>query len=154
MLNVPPEEPATTNSLSAPSDIFARSFIKLAVSQDANYTVPPDMLTDKTSKAIADLIGQLDRNRSAETEWTRRLIDRFEALSGTVLSRKQQVANSTFGALRIMAICLAAEADALQSPKIGDEFRGIAAGISWIEGRLTGGEASAEIIVLAASWTL
>jgi energy-coupling factor transporter ATP-binding protein EcfA2 len=154
MLNVPPEEPATTNSLSAPSDIFARSFIKLAVSQDANYTVPPDMLTDKTSKAIADLIGQLDRNRSAETEWTRRLIDRFEALSGTVLSRKQQVANSTFGALRIMAICLAAEADALQSPKIGDEFRGIAAGISWIEGRLTGGEASAEIIVLASSWTL
>jgi hypothetical protein len=50
---------------------------------------------------------------------------------------------------RILALCLAAEADVREIPELGNEFRLIAAGVTWLERRHNGADQPTETIVLA-----
>lgn len=144
---------ADIHDFSEPSEMFAKGFNELTAGQLADYTVSPDFLWNISQKAAADLIQLLNRNRSTSSAWALNRVDRFEMLAKAVASRKQSAAGSTGRALRIMSLCLAAEADAFGAPGIGDDFKRIAAGITWIQRRLTGSEESTETIVLATSWT-
>ena len=120
-----------------------------AMDDSAHYLLSPDSLADDARAAIAAL-----RKRSVDSElpsalWARRATDRFEILVGPVLAREQPVEASAAPALRILALCLAAEADILESPDLRDTFSMIAATITWLERRNSGDEKPADTIVLA-----
>jgi hypothetical protein len=154
MLASAAEVSANTDSLRRSDEIFAKGFIELTTGQHASYIVPPDLLKDISQKAVIELVHRSNRNRSAASVWSLRFLGRFESLAEMILSRKQQLTAPTARALRIMSLCLAAEADAFQAPKIGDDFRKVAAGITWIERRIAGVDEPSETIVLSTSWTL
>jgi NACHT domain len=153
-LALPAEAFENNDSFRASSEMFARNFAELTIGRHADYTVPPDSLKDISGRVITAFAEKLDHNRSISFARTLKLIGRFENRMETVFSRERPITAGTASGLRIMSLCLAAQADAFQAPEIGDEFRRIAAGITWIERRLTGADESSEAIVLATSWNL
>ena len=151
MLVFPTESSAKTDSFSRPSEMFAESFIKLTAKDFNYYIVSPDSLVSTARGAAAELSELLKHQRSATSEWALRLIGRFDRLATMILSRKLKITAPTASAVRIMALCLAAQADQFETSKIGDEFRKIATGVTWMERRFTGVDESTETIVLAIS---
>ncbi len=154
MLILPDKAPENTDSLKELSDIFGKSFIDIEANRIADFSLSPDLLTTIAHRATARLAARLNQDRFATSEWTLQLIGRFEGLAKVILLREQLITPSAVCALRIMALCLAAQADAFQVLEAGDDFRVIAAGISWIERRLAGEDEPTETVILAASWTL
>lgn len=131
--------------------MLAKSFIETSRYSDCN--VRPDYLRDMSGKAVADITELLNYDRSASSTRLFRLVESFTVLAEAIFDRKRFAVGSIASALRILSLCLAAEADALMAHEVGDYFRNIAAGVTWIDRRLSGIEQSTETIVLAASWT-
>ena len=103
--------------------------------------------------AIAELRTRLTDNDLPSAEWARRVTDRLEILAGPILTRERQVAAPIATALRVLPLCLAAEADALQAADLGNKFRRIAAAITGLERRHNGDDPAVEMIVLALNST-
>ena len=133
------------------SEIFAKAFTDVAAVGTTDYSISPDLLASDTRKAINELNAQLQKDDLNSTQWAGKLSSRFERLAQGVLARTQVVAGPVASGLRVMALCLAVEADANQSHGLGEAFRQIAAEITWLEMRHTGREASIETVVLALS---
>jgi hypothetical protein len=67
------------------------------------------------------------------------------------IPRQQPLTTDTATAIRLAALCLAAEADAREANQLGDTFREIAAGVTLLERRVTGQAVPTETIMLAAT---
>jgi hypothetical protein len=127
--------------------IHAGRFADVVGLRPADYEMPPDALPDTVHSAITALDAQLSKGE--HPEWARLVASRFASLIEGVLVREQQVEASIGLSLRIMALCLAAEADAVAAQGLGHEFRRIAAGLTWLELRHSGAEPALGTIVLA-----
>ena len=128
---------------------FARQFAEIAAIGSGDYGVAPDSLADTTRSALTQLNEQLGDARRAESAWAGRVSDRFASLMEGVLVREQRVEAPIGLSLRIMALCLAVEADALGLRAVGHDFRQIAAAVTWLQLRHSGAEPAIEAIVLA-----
>ena len=51
--------------------------------------------------------------------------------------------------IRMAALCLAAEADGMERQDIGDQFRQVAAGITFLQHRMAAKRQATEVIMLA-----
>lgn len=114
-----------------------------------NYAIPPDELGDTVRSAIAGLRILLTDSNQPSTEWTRSMMALFETRSAAIIRREQQVTPPIASALRVLALCLAAEADVRSTSELGDDFRRIAVGITWLEQRHNGEDSPVETVVVA-----
>jgi hypothetical protein len=65
------------------------------------------------------------------------------------VTRQEPLTADTATAIRLAALCLAAEADAISGDTAGNTYREIAAGITLLERRATGQAPVTETIILA-----
>jgi len=68
-----------------------------------------------------------------------------------IFTRQQPLTTHTTTAIRLAALCLAAEADAREANQLGDTFREIAAGVTLLQRRATGQAIPTETIMLAVT---
>jgi hypothetical protein len=134
--------------LARTSGALARRFAEAAAIGGIDYALSADALADTAYSAIAELKARLAGDNHGG-KWALRVADRFERHAADVFSREQQLKAPAVPALRLMALCLAAEADALNLQSIGDRFRRIAGAITWLERRHSGADPATETIVLA-----
>ena len=66
-----------------------------------------------------------------------------------ILGRREHVTPDQAAEIRLMAVCLAEEADAIGRTDIGGQFRAIAAEVTWLEERRSGAIKAREVIMLA-----
>ncbi len=153
MLAIAPDDESSSAraDMTARSVIHAGRFAKAAGVGSADYTMSPDSLLDAVQKATIGLNARLRKGDRAPLEHARLVADRFASLVEGVLIREQRVEEPIGLSLRIMTLCLAAEAEALGTPDLAEDFRRIAAGITWLELRHGGAEPPMEAIVLAQS---
>jgi hypothetical protein len=83
------------------------------------------------------------------TEWVSHVLSRFEVAAAVVRSRERLIDAPAATTLRILALCLASEADNAGDADLGGEFRRIAAAVTWLERRHSGAEPAVETILLA-----
>ena len=96
-----------------------------------------------------DWDGRSDETDYSSAEWASLATCHFESLLEPILAREQPVTAQIATILRILAFCLAAEADALHDPDLGDGFRKIAGAITLLELRNNGNDQPVDTVVLA-----
>jgi hypothetical protein len=128
--------------------ILSRNFSSIAIAT-TDCSISPDLLANTTLMAIGRLREQLTGNDHPSAEWARRATNRFETLTESILAREQQVTTQDASVLRILALCLAAEAVTLDDPGLTDKFAQIAATVTWLEGRTNGTDQPTGTLVLA-----
>ena len=111
----------------------------------------PDSLAVTMDSAITELKTLLGDELSLSTEWAAQATSRFETAAKTVLAREKPAVISAASRIRVMALCLAAEALRLGGADLSEKFKQIAAGITWLEARYVGSDLPVEVIVLALS---
>jgi hypothetical protein len=103
----------------------------------ADWPVPPLDVLPETLDQAAEALRESFAARPDEElprAWAASVAERLIVNATPVLSRRELVTPEKAGVIRVAALCLAGEADALERTDIGDQFRGIAAGITWLEG--------------------
>ena len=113
------------------------------------YDMPPDLLAPAVRHAIGRLKAGWSESRAPRSWWAGLIADRFDSPMERILLREQPVQEPVGLLLRIMTLCLAAEASALDDRDLADEFRQIVSGIAWLELRHRGVDPAVETIVLA-----
>lgn len=126
---------------------LTRSFIGSAGIEGADQRVAPDALADKVRRGRGALAERRDR---AGSRWAAEVARRLETISTPVFTRKEPVTGAAAAAIRIAALCLAAEADAGGDRASGDAFREVAAGITLLQRRADGQAQPSETILLVA----
>jgi hypothetical protein len=146
----PPEEASSDLSgISAKCVSHAKRFAEIAAAGSVGYGMPPDLLLDTVHSAVTRMKALLCHDEHPRPGWARLVTNRFASLVEGVVLREQQVEAPIGLSLRIMALCLAAEADALGAPPLGGDFRQIAGVVTWLELRHSGAEPAPETVVLA-----
>jgi hypothetical protein len=111
-----------------PADDFARVFLaQAAVPQDAELVIDLDAAAATARQACAQL--------SAVPGWTAVVAERLAPAVAPVLERRHTPGNAEWAALRLPALALAAEADALGHRATGDDLRSLAAGLTLLQQR-------------------
>jgi hypothetical protein len=131
--------------------IFSKRFAEVTAIGPADYTMSADSLPDTAQRAIAGLEKRLGDEEGSRSKWARPLTGRFASLIEGVLFREQRVEASIGLSLRIMALCLAVEAETRGDHSIGHEFKQIAAAITWLQRRHNGAVPAVEMLLLAPS---
>lgn len=127
---------------------MAQSFADVVLVPDKDYGVSPDAIVSMVRAVTARLLDGLPEVDSSS--WTKRAAARFVDLAEPIFSRREAVLTAEKAPVaRILALCLAAEADVREIPELGNEFRLIAAGVTWLERRHKGADQPTETIVLA-----
>ncbi|GAA2141492.1 hypothetical protein [Actinomadura napierensis] len=88
--------------------------------------------------AIGDLAvnirdGRRALDRTAPSAWAQQAVSRLEAIATPVFAQQEPLTPRKATAIRLLALCLAREAEAARAPAAGDPFRGIAVGITLLE---------------------
>ena len=151
--SIPADDPDSYRDpveLTRTGNALAGRFAEAAGIGGVGHALSADSLADLAHRAIGELRARLTAD-SPQVQWACRVADRFERLAAGVLSREQRVEAPVVPALRIMALCLAAEADALNLPEAGEGFRQMAGVITWLEQRHNGTRPATETIVLAVT---
>jgi hypothetical protein len=140
------------------ADQFARGFSTaagIASPPSASWRVPPpEMLADVLGAAITGLKSALDVPGVADdpgipVAWANAVADRLARNAEPVFAHRERAAARTAAAIRLAALCLAGEMDALEHRDVGDQFRDVAAGITWLEQRASGKLPATEVLMLA-----
>jgi hypothetical protein len=116
------------------------------------YVVSPDTLADKVhggQQALVNLLGALDE--AAPFPWVHQVARNLQETALPIFTRQQPLTMDTATAIRLAALCLAAEADMREASQLGDTFREIAAGVTLLERRATGKAVPTETIMLAVT---
>jgi len=116
----------------------------------ATYVVSLDMLADKVHggrEALLELLGPPDE--ATRPPWAYQVTSNLEKTALPIFTRQQPLTPDTATALRLAALCLAAEADARDANLLGNTFREIAAGVTLLERRANGQTRPTEMIILA-----
>jgi hypothetical protein len=96
-----------------------------------------------------ELLGPPDA--AALSPWAYQVVSNLEKTALPIFTRQQRLTSDTATALRLAALCLAAEADARDANQLGDTFREIAAGVTLLERRASGQAPPTETIILAVT---
>jgi hypothetical protein len=129
---------------------FAQEFANVTGIAKTHYVVSPDTLADKVQSGQQDLVsllGPLDG--AASLPWAHQVARNLRKTALPIFTRRQPLTTDTATAIRLAALCLAAEADASEANQLGDTFREIAAGVTLLERRATGKAVPTETIMLA-----
>ena len=94
-----------------------------------------------------ELLGPPDA--AALSPWAYQVVSNLEKTALPIFTRQQPLTSDTATALRLAALCLAAEADACDANLLGNTFREIAAGVTLLERRANGQTRPTEMIILA-----
>jgi hypothetical protein len=84
--------------------------------------------------------------------WRSAMAERLRHNAGPVFARAERPTLEKTAAIRMAAICLAAEADWMEHKDIGDQFRQLAEGITLLQRRATDQRHAIEVIMLAVEW--
>jgi hypothetical protein len=131
---------------------FAEAFATAAGVVTASPPGNPDLLPETLQRALQmlkDTLG-VQPGVPGSASWASAVAERLERNAESVLSRAERPSRETSTAIRLAALCLAAEADDLGHKEIGDMFREVAVGITWLQKRASGDLPAAEVIMLAA----
>ncbi|WP_433323197.1 hypothetical protein [Spirillospora sp. CA-294931] len=85
--------------------------------------------------AIGDLAvnirdGRRALDRTTASAWARQAMSRLEAIATPVLAQQEPLTPHKATAIRLLALCLAREAEAAYRPAPGDPFHGLAVGVT------------------------
>ncbi|MGH3916672.1 MAG: hypothetical protein ACRDTC_25150, partial [Pseudonocardiaceae bacterium] len=131
---------------------FAQVFIDETGIAQAHHVVSPDTLADKIhsgSQALVNLLGPVED--AAPLPWVHLVTKNLQEAALPIFTRQQPLTKDSATAIRLGALCLAAEADTRKADQLGDTFREIAAGVTLLERRATGQANPTETIMLAVS---
>jgi hypothetical protein len=108
----------------------------------------PDALWPQFARSREQLADLVRRKRHANP-WAKHAMNSTSApLAQAVFTRRQPATPATAAALRIAALCLAAEAADLEEPSLAIAFREIAAGTTVLQWQASGELPPTEIILL------
>jgi hypothetical protein len=113
---------------------------------DRRWVVSPDMLEDNVQLSRGPLVAMLNGTRRA---WADRVSGGLQMIAFPILGGYKPLTAENATAIRVGALCLAAEADKSGSTSIGDKYREIAAAITLVERRANGDAPTTETIMLA-----
>ncbi len=130
---------------------FSQAFIEATGIAETTYLVCLDALADRAHSGRETLFEVM---RSPEDtvrshSWADQVASNFEDAALPIFTRQHALTSDTATALRIAALCLAAEADSRSAHLVGNTFREIAAGITLLERRSNHQTAPTETILLA-----
>ncbi|MDN3351493.1 NACHT domain-containing protein [Actinomadura sp. DC4] len=111
------------------------------------YYISSDGLAGLVRAAVSEL-----RSLPCESpsqRWAFDITQRFQDLAVNVFSRRVKLTAERGTAIRVAALCLAVEADLVAGEDIGDMFRQVAAGVTWLQRRYRGEDLPSETIVMA-----
>ncbi len=131
---------------------FAQEFIEETGIAKTHYVASPDTLADKVhsgQQALVNLFGPPDQ--AAPLRWAHQVARNLQETALPIFTRQQPLTANTATAIRLAALCLAAEADAREANQLGDTFREIAAGVTLLERRATGQAVPTETIMPAVT---
>ncbi len=123
---------------------FSRTLLEETGAAPAGYLVAPDSLARRVHNGHAALLDVL----GSSPAWATRVASRIEETASAVFAQRQPVTTRTATTVRLVALCLAAEADARDAATVGDTFREIAAGMTLLERRVSGEAPTTEAILL------
>jgi hypothetical protein len=134
-------------------DFFSRAFITAAGITGDGWVISPESLPTRLSAAGRELRGIVASirpgSRRMPSAWMVEVADRFQQTAEPVFDRRVQLTRHTAMSIRIPALCLGAEADALAQRSLAMTFREMAAGITLLERRANGTAPATETILLA-----
>lgn len=125
---------------------FSKEFTA-AASISGNNVVSPDVTADKLASALRafkELIGS-GPGGVPEAPWAARVSERL--IQAPLPIHRAPRAVLPF---RLSALCLAAEADAMEQRDLGDRFRELAAGATLLARRVAGDAPTSEVMLLSA----
>jgi hypothetical protein len=130
---------------------FAQSFASATrVSTTERFTTKPATLAAIVQQSLAQLSVPLELGPPARpSPWAPVAARRLRQWAQPVLARTVRLTPERATSIRMTALCLAAEADDLKQWGTGDMFRQVAAGITFLERRLSGEQEATEVIMLA-----
>jgi NACHT domain len=131
---------------------FVQEFIDEVDINKAHYVVSLDTLADKVHRgqqALVTILKSPDGADPRRRPWAHQVAINLRETALPVFTQQQPLTVYTATAIRIAALCLAAEADARKANQLGDTFREIAAGVTLLERRSTGQTVPTETIMLA-----
>ncbi|WP_328617535.1 NACHT domain-containing protein [Amycolatopsis sp. NBC_00355] len=140
----PDTEPVDRHRFSA---AFARAFIAAAGIDTTERVVPPGSLAAEIQHACAAVRAEAGPAAARLGEATARL----EELALPVFARKRELTAPIATAIRVAALCLAVEAEAVADSGSAAAFRRVAAGVSLLELRRSSQTPATETIVLASA---
>jgi hypothetical protein len=129
---------------------FSRIYIDETRADGMEWRVSLDELESDVRYCCASLRELILPERVNPNSWNYRAVNRLEEIALPVVARQQLPVDESASTIRLMALCLAAEADAFQARALGDRFRKVAAGITLLERRANGQAPITETIILAA----
>jgi NACHT domain-containing protein len=134
-------------------DAWHLQFTHLLVEQvglgQAAHVVPLETLADKIERTCDAFTASLDSTHPAQP-WVRHVTRSLTEIAVPIALRQEPLTDVAATALRLAALCLAAEADAATVGQLGSAFREIGAGITLLQQRRTGQSTPTETIILAA----
>jgi NACHT domain len=141
----------TATQSQSPIRRFAAAFVSAAGVVTANPVGNPDLLPETSRRALQMLEEALGTRSGGpgSATWASVVAERLARNAEPVFSRVQRPSRETSSAIRLAALCLAAEADALGLKEIGDMLREVAVGITWLQKRAAGDIPATEVIMLA-----
>ncbi|RKS77113.1 hypothetical protein BZB76_2487 [Actinomadura pelletieri DSM 43383] len=77
--------------------------------------------------------GRRTLDGTAQSAWGRQAVSRLEALATPVFAQQEPLTPHKATAIRLLALCLAREAEAARTPAPGAPFRGIVVGVTRLE---------------------
>jgi hypothetical protein len=122
---------------------FLGAFISATGVAASSYVVSPDTLADSLREGRRGL-------DSKYSPWSSAVASRLEEIALPVFTRRQPLTAHNATVIRLVALCLAVEAEE-RNRVLGDTFREIAAGVTLLERRANGQTPATETIILAAT---
>jgi hypothetical protein len=116
------------------------------------YVIAPDSLADRVRSGVSAIERRVVVSQDASSPWTPLVVARRLAeVALPVFCWQRPLTPEAAIAVRVGALCLAAETDARALPDLGDLFRQIAAGVTLVERRTTGAAPTTEAILLTVA---
>jgi hypothetical protein len=136
-----------TASLRYSMSCLCDAFIEISRIDQAGYLISADRLIDTLREAVDELRGV--STRMPTSDWSDGVAQRLQEKAEPILSRRAKLTPEHGTAIRIAALCLAVEADLRLKTDLGDKFRQVAAGVTWLQRRYNGEDPPTETILLA-----
>jgi NACHT domain len=130
-----------------PAHRFATAFANMVGTATAGPLDDPDLIPGTLDEAVEMLGSALPAEPGAS--WASAVAERLRQNAEPILRRAERPTREKSAAIRLAALCLAAEGDDLQRKDIGDRFRHVAMGITWLQKRACGDLPATEVIMLA-----
>lgn len=130
---------------------FSKAFTHVTGISGVSRLVSPGTLAQRLTNAVQELQATQTPERSTgEPTWAVTVSRRLQETASAIFNRQKQPTPSDVTSIRLAALCLAAEADALNQSQLGEGFREIAAGITLLERWAGGDDPATGTIVLAS----